>query len=307
MNEVVEIKRHNFDAAKNKLKEFSRYTNGNIIIDSVKTDTCFGLLERDVSAKEFNSRMKVIQNHLINIGEINNKTIREFKEIYNALDFLDSEYIASIINNINAIEKTSNDVREQQKILRLHNDKIASHQNEIDDNIENINKVVAILKKFQNKLEEFKHLSEIDKIWSDCVKMRDDIQIVFQNINNLSTKISNELTTSNTKYNQINQLIINLQKESKNNKDLLDENINITSDIENSVSVIQEELKNNNNETSLLKNDIIDSNEKNICQFSKIQKEMDAFKIKLKYAYYIGGVSLGLAVIESIFILTRVI
>lgn len=46
--------------------------------------------------------------------------------IYNALDALDRDYIASIIANVKAIEKTSNDVRVQQGTLKQHHEKLAN-------------------------------------------------------------------------------------------------------------------------------------------------------------------------------------
>ena len=58
--------------------------------------------------------------------------VKAFREICNALDVLDRDYIASIVANVKAIEKTSNDVRVQQGILKQHNDKLASQQSKLD-------------------------------------------------------------------------------------------------------------------------------------------------------------------------------
>ena len=88
MNEL-DIKRHSFDLAKNRLKEFSEKTEAELAIDRVKTDGGFlGLGDHKVTGYELNNRLESIQGHLIDINSTNNKTIKEFREVYNALDTL---------------------------------------------------------------------------------------------------------------------------------------------------------------------------------------------------------------------------
>lgn len=198
MNEMV-IKRHSFDLAKNRLKEFSERTEAELEIDRVETDGGFlGLGDHKVTGYELNRRLETIQGHFIAVNTTNNKVIKEFREIYNALDALDRDYITSIVANVKAIEKTSNDVRVQQGTLKQHHEKLASqqskldaHQVEIEKNVANISKVVAALKVFKEKLESYKHLSDIDKIWNDCQKWH-------QEISTLSGHISDAITKSNS-------------------------------------------------------------------------------------------------------------
>ena len=167
----IKIKRHSFDVAKNRLKEFSERKEAELAIDRVRTDGgFFGLGDHKVTGYELNNGLESIQGHLIDLNTTNNKTIKEFREVYNALDALDKDYITSIVANIKAIEKTSNDVREQQKTLKQHNDKLATqqnkldtHQTEIDKNVENMKKIVTTLKNFKEKLDGFKHLTDIDQ------------------------------------------------------------------------------------------------------------------------------------------------
>ena len=95
--------------------EFSEKKEAEFAIDKVRTDGGFlGLGNHKVTGYELNDRIETIQNHLIDINTINNKTIKEFREIYNALDALDKDYMTSIVASVKAIEKTSNDVRTQQ-------------------------------------------------------------------------------------------------------------------------------------------------------------------------------------------------
>ena len=265
MNEL-EIKRHSFDLAKNRLKEFSEKTEAELAIDRVRTDgDFFGLGDHKVTGYELNNRLEAIQGHLIDINSTNNRTIKEFREVYNALDALDKDYIKSIVANVKAIEKTSNDVREQQKTLKQHNDKLVTqqnklntHQTEIDKNVENMKKIVTTLKNFKEKLDEFKHLTDIDKIWVDCRTMRNDMQVVSDSITALSKKTTSDIETANFKnkalLDQVDKEIIALQKEAKTYMDffsdlsekvdsianLLDEQIYIIQDISDFVHQMKE-------------------------------------------------------------------
>lgn len=206
MNEIV-IKKRNFEMAKNRLKEFSMIKEAELKIEKVRTDAGFlGLRDHRVTGYELNSRMETIQNHLIDINTTNNKTIREFREIYNALDALDKDYMASIVSSVKAIEKTSNDVRTQQGILNNHHnklqeqqDKLDAHQYQIVKNVDNINKTVIALKKFKEKLDSLKHLTDIDKIWSDCIKIHHEIRSLSSSLT-LSVNSTNDSIRDNIKH-----------------------------------------------------------------------------------------------------------
>ena len=173
MNEIA-IKQHSFEIAKNRLKDFSEKTEADLEITSVPTDSCFGIFDYKVTGEDLNKKLSVIQGHFVAVNETNNKIIREFREIYNALDVLDKDYITSIVANVKAIEKTSNDVMIQQNILKQHNEKLENQQNkldihqvEINKSVESISKIVSALKIFKDKLEEYRHLNDIDQIWRD--------------------------------------------------------------------------------------------------------------------------------------------
>ena len=209
----IEIKKHNFELAKNRLKEFSEKKEAEIAIQKVETAGGFLWLgDHKVTGDEFNDRMEVIQRYLIDINITNNKTIKEFGEIYNALDALDKDYMTSIIASVKAIEKTSNDVRIQQGVLQKHADelqeqhnKLNTHQGEIDKIVDNIKKTVNVLKLFKEKIDGLKHLTDIDRIWSDCQTIRQNCQtirkemrVVFDSFS-MSIKAANESNQKNIK------------------------------------------------------------------------------------------------------------
>lgn len=216
MNDIV-IKRHSFDLAKNRLKEFSEKTEAELKIDKVRTDgVFFGLGNHKVTGYELNERLETIQGHFINVNTTNNKIIKEFREVYNALDVLDKDYITSIVNNVKAIEKTSNDVRVQQETLKQHNKKLANqqskldaHQDEIDKSVANISKIITALKVFKEKLEGYKHLTDIDKIWKDCKTIQNEIRVVSDSITKFSKKTTEDIDTLFKKLSDAEEYAVN--------------------------------------------------------------------------------------------------
>lgn len=198
MNEIA-IKRHSFDLAKNRLKEFSEKTEAELKIDKVRTDGNFlGLGDHKVTGYELNRRLETIQEHFIAANTTNNKVIKEFREVYNALDVLDKDYITSIVANVKAIEKTSNDVRVQQGTLKQHNEKLANqqsklnaHQAEIEKNVANISKIVTALKVFKEKLEGYTYLQDIDNMWDDIDICKKNIEKINKNIQTQQSELDN--------------------------------------------------------------------------------------------------------------------
>ena len=170
MNEIIE--KHNFELIKKHLKEFSEKTQSELEIKRVEEDGWF-FFDHNVTGKELNERLETIQRLFIDVNTTNNSVIKEFREVYNALDVLDRDYITAIMSNLSAIGKTSDDVRIQQRTLKKHNEKLNFQQKEIEKNILNIEKIVEVLKTFKEKLESYEHLMEIDEIWNDCKASRD--------------------------------------------------------------------------------------------------------------------------------------
>lgn len=152
MDELV-IKKHDFELAKKRLKEFSQKKTKGLKIDTVKTSGGFcGLGNHKVTGDELNSRLSVIQDYLIDINNKNNETIKEFGQVYSALEALDKDYINAILISIKATEETSKRIETTQKQIK----KIVDDQK----------KTLEVLKKFKQKLDSYNHLEDIDKIWN---------------------------------------------------------------------------------------------------------------------------------------------
>ena len=243
MNEIA-IKRHDFDLAKNRLKEFSEKNEAELAIEKVRTEgDFFGLGDHKVTGDELNKRLAAIQWNFISVNTTNNKIIKEFREIYNALDALDRDYIASIIANVKAIEKTSNDVRRQQMTLEQHHDKLASQQNkldthqaEIEKNVANITKIVATLKAFKDKLESYYHLTDIDNIWNE-------IRVVSDSMTKLSQKTTDEINAANHKNQALSDRVkgdvCTLRNELKSLKEYF---FNLAEKVESTASLLEDQM-----------------------------------------------------------------
>ena len=255
MNEIT-IEKHNFNLIKERLKEFSEITDAELAIDSVKTDGgFFGMGNHKVTGSELNCRLGTIQENFIKINTTSNKIIKEFREVYNALDVLDKDYITSIVANVKAIEKTSNDVRTQQGTLKQHNEKLLTqqskldtHQAEIEKNVSNISKIVTALKVFKEKLEEYKHLTDIDNIWNDCKSIQREIRVVSDDIADFSQKITADIAMVDNNNRELSDLvdreILILRNETKFLRELLEDlskKIEVTASLlDKQIPIIQE-------------------------------------------------------------------
>ena len=181
MGDLV-IKTHNFELAKKGLKEFSQKKEQELEIDTVRTDGGFlGLGDHKVTGYELNNRLSVIQKHLIDLNATNNRTIKEFGQVYKALEALDKDYIQAILISIKATEETSKG--------------IAAAQEKITQIIEDQKKTLEILKKFKQKLDGYAHLGDIDKIWSDCQSWHAESSALMASVA-AATDLSNENTTA---------------------------------------------------------------------------------------------------------------
>lgn len=168
MGELV-IKTHEFETAKNRLRDFSQNLPKDLDIDHVATDGGFlGLGDHKVTGYELNRRLSTIQEHLISLNDTNSRTIKEFGQVYKALEALDKDYIQAILVSIKATEKTS-------ERLEKDNERINTLQG-------NQTKTLGILLDFKKKIDAYKHLGDIDTIWADCQKWHEEIPALLNSL-----------------------------------------------------------------------------------------------------------------------------
>lgn len=169
----TDVRYHDFENAKKELKDFSEQASSELDIDGVDNYKNFGETILDVitgrgmgrkhivNGSELNNVSSQIQAHLQNINDVQTKLIKEFGQVYNALEALDRDYIQGIIISIKATEKTS--------------EAIQKTQGQIEKIVENQRKTLEELKKFMQKLNGYVHLKDVDRMWSDFQRWNDEI------------------------------------------------------------------------------------------------------------------------------------
>lgn len=155
MGELV-IQYHDFEKAKKEIKTFSEQTTTDLDLKRVDNskgvgeflgDWFFGRgvgLDHKVTGEELNDLTSQIQTHLHSINNTQIKLIKEFGQVYSALEALDKDYIQVILVSIKATEETSEGIQKTQEQIK----KI----------VENQRKILEELKKFKQKLDGYTHL-----------------------------------------------------------------------------------------------------------------------------------------------------
>lgn len=206
MSELV-IKTHEFETAKNRLRDFSQNLPKDLEIDRVATDGGFlGLGDHKVTGYELNRRLSTIQDHLISLNDTNKDTIKEFRQVYNALEALDKDYIQAILISVKATEKAS-------ERLEKDNERINKLQG-------NQTKTLGILLDFKKKIDAYKHLGDIDTIWADCQKWHEEIPTLLNSLSGtILTVEANTKTIGGVKkslgatYDRVEQISVSLNEE----------------------------------------------------------------------------------------------
>ena len=285
------IKKHNFQNAINRVKDYSLKKKKDIEIKSVKTidEGIFFDTDHEVTGYELNEVIKVIQGHLIDINKRNNETVNEFYEIYQAFNYLDTEYVKGILTTVKGLEKTNNDVRIQQEELKKHhkklanqNNKLEAHQGEIEGIIENINKTIDILKVFKKEIDCLKHLSDIDRLWSNHVQLQEKVENLSNDLSNEKEILQNykELSAENIK--SIDNIINSYQVKFNNDIKGIQSSIEILNSFKSSL----EELDH------LKEIDILWKN------LYEIQNRINMINKNLKASYIVGGIALVISILE---------
>ena len=148
----INISRHDFDQAKEQLKEFAEQIGEELYFDRVRThEDFFGFefAEHGVTGKEFNTLVEQTQNYISKFYDNQQTLIEEFGQVYKALEALDKDYIQAILSSVAAIDHT--------------NKKILKEQARIDKTIEKQTSTLLALKQFKEKLTENNHKESIEE------------------------------------------------------------------------------------------------------------------------------------------------
>lgn len=309
MGELV-IRYHDFENAKKEIKKFSEQTTTDLELKRVNNskdigeifgDWFFGRgigLEHKVTGEELNELTSQIQKHLYSINNTQIKLIKEFGQVYKALEALDKDYIKAILISIKATEETSRGILETQ--------------GQIKKIIENQRKTLEELKKFKQKLDGYVHLGEIDEIWKQTEEHQLRINKVEQEDKSHIDKLK-ELEQTDSRMSESidsNTCDIILLKEYKDKLcgifHLYDVD-SIWKDVKEHTSKLVECERRDENFAYIIQKNREEVNENIAEAVQTTNIAVKSLTKKIKYAYWIAGGSAGLAVIELILLLMKVI
>lgn len=152
------IKRHNFEVSKKNIETFSNSLPSNPAFDRVEVDGgLFGLGDHKVTGNEMNNFIGKVQYKLIAVNTSLRSIISEFREVYEAFDYLDREYIDGIIGSIESAEEAS------KQALKA--------QSDIQNTVENLKKTVLGLVDLKNSVEKIERT--INKLSANQLSYKD--------------------------------------------------------------------------------------------------------------------------------------
>ncbi|BDD38899.1 hypothetical protein [Streptococcus ruminantium] len=305
MDDLV-IQHHDFENAKNAIKLFSEQTLMDLDIRRVKNNKdvveVFGdlflgrgfNLDHLVTGDELNDLTSQIQMYFHDINNTQIKLIKEFGQVYSALEALDRDYIQAIIVSIKATEETSEGIQKTQEQIK----KI----------VENQRRTLEELKKFKQKIDGYVHLDEIDQLWTYVEEQKlylkeidrigteqaERLEIALQDVYNISKRVSaseKDIQNLNENINKVNGIahledVDNIWTTVKEHSDILTK-------MEKQNEVTAYSVKKNKEETNENIAEVVQAANAAIEKLTK----------KVKYAYWIAGGALGLAVIVLILFL----
>lgn len=196
----------------------------------------------------------------------------------------------NIEDNKSVIKKMGKSIYETDQIIK----DIESTIKKIEDRLENQDKKIAELKNTQDKISEQTHILDIDQMWDNANSIKESVE---------------KLTSKNKE----------VQDSIKKQDTLIEELVQKKKEFDAIVHL--KEVDDLFDNVEICKSDIIKLKEKNVFQeeknneLEKVLKsvnlqmtEMKAdFSRKIKIAYVVAGSTMGIAIIELILILARIV
>lgn len=270
------IKTHKFEKSKNELKKFSEQSIKDIELRKVEVAGGFLWLgNHKVTGDELNELTADIQKHLIKNNEFHTKFIKEFGQVYQALEALDKEYIQAILMAIKSSEKANEDVKIAQK--------------DIGKTIELQKKTILALKTFKENIEKYEHLKDIDQLWDVSLEHKSCLQNVSDQLNEYEQTMSMQKEILNKHEEKVNLQSEKTLDQAEYLEQIFQQNSEQAEQISMQAGVIE-------NLESIIKEMQEVNNEKNI-QTCK----------KMKFAFGLAGGAMFLVILEFILIMTGVV
>lgn len=124
-----------------------------------------------------------VQGHLVKINGVTTDLIKEFGQVYTALESLDKEYIPAILSAVKGAEIASN----QAKGAAEHA-KVA--QEDIRKTVKEQKKIIKVLEDHKAKLDKLKHLESVDDIWRASKELEKETKAFKSNLDDAKSQLS---------------------------------------------------------------------------------------------------------------------
>lgn len=184
MNEI-EIKKHNFEIAKKRIGDFKLSNNGNSFA-RIEEKEFFGFFDHNVTGQEMNKHIDKVQNAFIGVNKYINDIVKEFKEIYKALDALDKEYINGIIKSLEKAQKAINENNDTVKNL----EETVNHLLEIEENIDVFKQDIANLNNNTTQTSRIANIKlQIERLENANIKNNENFELLKKGIIDIKQNI----------------------------------------------------------------------------------------------------------------------
>lgn len=148
------VKRHNFDVALKNIEGLSKQVSTTVKFDLVEVSGgLFGWGDHKVTGTEMNNFINRLQTELIDANGNFTNLYRLLREIYNALNSLDKEYISGILVAVESAEKAIGEAKKNTE--------------EINKTIEGLKKTVTVLSNFKKGTDD--RLALLEEKLEKCI------------------------------------------------------------------------------------------------------------------------------------------
>ena len=204
----LEIKEHNFQVAKSKIQNYANSAPKNVTLPKVKeTARLFGMIDHRVTGPELNQCMGEVQSSLISLNCTTKAIISEFKNVYNAFEALDKDYISGIVVSVKAAQqaseeakKANDDITKTIGALKATVDKLQEFKKEVRNDISSLKAKSGL------KNNSIKHIDDIDAIWKDVQAQQKLLTDLENQLNDFQTTLS-AIDAFKTKLDKVNHII----------------------------------------------------------------------------------------------------
>lgn len=216
----IEIDGHDFEAAKNSLKQILNCTKTKPQLTQVKTSGgLFDLFSHNVTGEELNNLTAQIEDLLIQLNSFDINALNQVGKIYDIIERLDKDYIQKIVRTLERAEKASqeakeagvdaqkalkdttktvNDLAATQKTLQTAQNNLHDANKRIDATVAKLEKTILALSKFKSEIDKIQHLKDIDKLWIDYQSSKKTISDINQRIQGITEKLERYSRTIET-------------------------------------------------------------------------------------------------------------